>query len=136
MGAAQETVVREFLLHEQQQNTDAMANMMTDGVVWQSNVPLLKPRVGRDASRAELSRQSQMATWGLDGTQVLNVASNDRVVFVERVVVFEMMGKPITLEVVAVFEVEDGKIAAWREYYDSVALARQLGMDPSLVVEE
>jgi limonene-1,2-epoxide hydrolase len=37
--------------------------------------------------------------------------------------------------VTAVYEVEDGKIAAWREYYDSVALAKQLGIEPNLVVE-
>jgi limonene-1,2-epoxide hydrolase len=36
----------------------------------------------------------------------------------------------------AVFEVVEGKIAAWREYYDNVDLARQLGVDPSSVVEE
>ena len=47
-----------------------------------------------------------------------------------------MMGKRITFRVNAVFEVEDGRIAAWREYYDSVALAKQLGIEPHLVVEE
>ena len=47
-----------------------------------------------------------------------------------------MMGKRITFRVKAVFEVEDGRIAAWREYYDSVALAKQLGIEPHLVVEE
>jgi limonene-1,2-epoxide hydrolase len=40
------------------------------------------------------------------------------------------------LHVNAVYEVEDGKIALWREYYDSVALAEQLGIDPNLVVEQ
>jgi limonene-1,2-epoxide hydrolase len=49
--------------------------------------------------------------------------------------VFEMMGKRITFLVNAVFEVERGRIAAWREYYDSVALAKQLGIEANLVVE-
>jgi len=34
-----------------------------------------------------------------------------------------------------VFEGTGGKISAWREYYDSVDLARQLGVDPSVMVE-
>ena len=113
-----------------------MAEMMTDDVVWQVNVPSWKPRAGRETSRAELSRQITLATGCLDGSELLNIASNDRVVFTERVDVFEMMGKRIISRVNAVFEVENGKIAAWREYYDSVDLAKQLGIEPSLVVEE
>jgi len=138
MGAEQEAVVREFMQHGhgQEQSADAMADMMTDDVVWQVNVPSWQARVGREVCRAELSRQNTMSTGGLEGSEVLNVASNDRVVFTERVDVFETMGKRVTLHINAVYEVEGGKIAAWREYYDSVALARQLDLDPKLVVEE
>jgi limonene-1,2-epoxide hydrolase len=93
MGVEQEAVVREFLQHThgREQDADAMADMMTDDVVWQVNVPSWKPRIGRETSRAELSRQNTMATGGLDGSQVLHIASNDRVVFTERVDVFEVM---------------------------------------------
>jgi limonene-1,2-epoxide hydrolase len=138
MGTGQEEVVRTFLRHAHgpQQSADAMAEMMTDEVVWQVNVPSWKPRTGRETSRAELSRQNTLAPGCLDGSELLNIASNDRVVFTERVDVFEMMGKRITFRVNAVFEVENGKIAAWREYYDRVDLAKQLGIEPSLVVEE
>jgi limonene-1,2-epoxide hydrolase len=138
MGAEQEAVVTEFMQHAhgREQSADAMADMMTDDVVWQVNVPSWKPRTGREACRAELSRQNAMSTGGLEGSQVLNIASNDRVVFTERVDVFETMGKRVTLHTNAVYEVENGKIAAWREYYDSVALAKQLGIEPNLVVEE
>jgi hypothetical protein len=38
MGAEQESVVREFMRHEQEQNPDSMADMTTDDVVWQPNV--------------------------------------------------------------------------------------------------
>ena len=89
-----------------------MANMMTDDVVWQVNVPSWKSRKGRETCRAELVRQNAMSTGGLKGSQVLNIASNDRVVFTERVDVFETMGKRVTLHTNAVYEVEDGKIAA------------------------
>jgi limonene-1,2-epoxide hydrolase len=44
--------------------------------------------------------------------------------------------KRITMRLAAAFEVVDGKIAAWREYYDTVDLAHQLGVDPSSLVEQ
>lgn len=78
-----------------------------------------------------------MSTGGLPESEVLHIASNDGgVVFVEKIDVFEMGDKRITLRVNAVIEVRDGEIAAWREYYDSVDLARQLGVDPAVVVEQ
>jgi limonene-1,2-epoxide hydrolase len=83
----------------------------------------------------EIARGTAIATGDLDG-EVLTMVSNDRFVFQERITVFEMGDKRITLRLAAVFEVVDEKIAVWREYYDSVDLARQLGVDPSFVVEE
>jgi limonene-1,2-epoxide hydrolase len=54
----------------------------------------------------------------------------------ERNTIFEMGDKRITLRLAAVLEIVDGKIAAWREYFDTADLARQLGVDPGLLVEE
>ena len=61
------------------------------------------------------------------------MVSNERVVLQERTAIFEMGDKCITMRLAAAFEVVDGKIAAWREYYDSVDIARQLGIDPNLL---
>jgi limonene-1,2-epoxide hydrolase len=138
MGVAEEKLVLEFLGHGhgQEQDIDRMTAMMTDDIIWEINVPSWKPRVGREVAREELARQNAMSTGGLPGSEVLNIASNGGVVFTERRDIFEMGDKRITLRVSAVLEVVDGKIAAWREYYDSVDLAQQLGIDPKLVVEE
>jgi len=139
MGATEERLVLEFLQHGhgREQDVDGLTALMAEDIVWQINVPTWKPLVGRDVARAELVKQNSMATGGLPGSEVLHTASNDDgVVFTERLDIFEMSDKRITLRVNAVFEVVDGKIAAWREYYDSVDLGRQLGIDPHLVVEE
>jgi limonene-1,2-epoxide hydrolase len=136
MGVAEEKLMMEFLGHGEgrDMDVDAIVAMMTDDVVFQANVPMRKPRVGREAAREEIARGAARATGDLDG-EVLSMVSNDRFVFQERNTVFEMGDIRITLRLAAVFEIVEGKIAAWREYYDSVDLARQLGVDPSLVVE-
>jgi len=138
MGVAEEELVLEFLSHGHgpEQAVDRMTAMMADDIIWQINVPSWKPRVGRQVARDELARQNTMSTGGLPGSEVLNMASNGGVVFTERSDIFAMGDKRIMLRVNAVFEVVDGKIAAWREYYDSLDLARQLGVEPGLVVED
>ena len=113
-----------------------MAAMMTDDIVWQIKVPIWKPLVGREVAREELARQNAVSTGGLEGSELLNLASNDRVVFTERTEVFQMGDTTVKLRVNAVYEVVDGKIAAWREYYDTVDLARQLGVDPGALVAD
>jgi limonene-1,2-epoxide hydrolase len=45
---------------------------------------------------------------------------------VERVDTVPIQGKPISFEIVGVFEVrDDGLIKRWREYYDSQSIADQ-----------
>jgi limonene-1,2-epoxide hydrolase len=50
--------------------------------------------------------------------RVRNIAADGAVVMTERVDVFELPGKTIELPVMGTFEVRDGKIAAWRDYFD------------------
>ena len=130
MGAEQEQIVLTFLEYTrgQQQDVDALVGLMSDGFTHEVGVPST-PRVGRDAGRAELEHQNAMSTGLLPGSEILNVASNDRAVFVERIDVFDMGRKQITLQVNGVFEVKDGKIVAWRDYFDTADVASQLGID-------
>ena len=138
MGEREEQIVREFLAcgHGRVQDVEGIVSRMTEDVVWQVNVPSWHPRVGREERRAELERQNSMSTGGLPGSELCAIASNDSVVFTQRRDVFETGDKQITLRTNAVFEVRDGKIAAWREYYDSADLARQLDIDVRHVVEQ
>jgi limonene-1,2-epoxide hydrolase len=50
--------------------------------------------------------------------RVDNIAANGDVVLTERVDVFTLPAKTIALPVMGTFEVRDGKIAAWRDYFD------------------
>ena len=136
MGAEHEEVAMRFLAYAngEQQDIDGLVGLMSENFNWQPNVPST-PRVGREGARAELERQNAVATGLLPASRVTNIASNDRVVFVERRDVFKMGDEEITLYINGVLEIEDGKVVAWREYFDMVDLARQLGVEPTSLAE-
>jgi limonene-1,2-epoxide hydrolase len=57
----------------------------------------------------------------------ISVVSNDRQVFTERLDRFVSRGVEIDHYLVAVFDISvDGRIAAWREYFDPEDVNRQL----------
>ena len=56
---------------------------------------------------------------------MLAIASNGRTVFTERVDVVQIGRRPITFHINGIFEVRDGKVSAWREYFDTTDPARQ-----------
>ncbi len=53
--------------------------------------------------------------------ETLNMAEAGSIVFTERVNRFEMAGKKVELTVAGVFEIENGKIKAWRDYFNMAA---------------
>jgi limonene-1,2-epoxide hydrolase len=52
------------------------------------------------------------------GIEILNTAENGDIVFVERIDTVKSEKAGDGLPVVAVFEFRDGKVAAWRDYFD------------------
>jgi limonene-1,2-epoxide hydrolase len=117
-------------------DVEAMTDLMSDDFVWQVNVPLAEVVVGRDAARAEAERQAARSTGMLPGSELRTIASNDRTVFTERVDVVEIAGKRVALHIAGLFEVRDGKVTAWREYFDGNDLARQLGVDADILYDD
>ncbi len=128
-----EQIVLDFLhaAYGERMDIDAMTALMADDFVWQLHVPLSPVVVGRDAARAELEKHSRLSTGMLEGSEILTVVSNSDTAVVERVDVNAMNGVPVTFNVTAIFEVRDGAITHWREYWDTAHVARQLGIDPA-----
>jgi limonene-1,2-epoxide hydrolase len=126
-------IVLDFLhpAYGERMDIDAMTALMADDFVWQLHVPLSPVVVGRDAARAELEKHSQLSTGMIEGSEIRAVVSNSDTVVVERVDVNAMNGVPITFNVTAIFQVHDGAITHWREYWDTAHVARQLGIGPS-----
>ncbi|HSV07975.1 MAG TPA: limonene-1,2-epoxide hydrolase family protein, partial [Candidatus Binatus sp.] len=59
--------------------------------------------------------------------ELLHVATLSNVVFTERVDRMTMAGKRVVLPCAGVMEIRDGKIAAWRDYFDLATWQRQAG---------
>jgi limonene-1,2-epoxide hydrolase len=130
-----EQIVLDFIhaAYGQSMDIDAMAELMADDFVWQLHVPLSPVVVGRDAARAELEKHNTLSTGMIEGSEIRTIVSNNDTVVVERVDVNAMNGVAVTFHVTAIFEVRDGAITHWREYWDTSHVAQQLGIDPALM---
>ncbi len=88
------------------------------------NIPM-KPVAGRAAIEKVLGG---MATTMLSaGWEVRHQAATGDVVMNERVDRFTASGKTIEIPVMGVFELKDGKIIAWRDYFDLAMFQSQMG---------
>ncbi len=56
--------------------------------------------------------------WSETEWEVLNLVSSGNMVFAERVDRMKVGGKPVALPCCGVFEMENGKIKVWRDYFD------------------
>ncbi len=118
-----ETVVREFCGAWSRRDVDAILAWFTPDAVYH-NVPVA-PVQGHAEIRTVLEMFVPPAS-RID-FEILAIASRGDVVFTERVDRFTVGDKEIALPVAGVFEVRDGKIAAWRDYFDMASYQRQLG---------
>lgn len=115
-------VVREFCTAVEALDLDAIVAFFTDDAIYH-NIPL-DPVVGPDAIRATLAG----FTGGVESLefQLLNISVAGNVVLTERVDVFRSPDRVISLPVMGAFEVSEGKITAWRDYFDMNQFMSQL----------
>ena len=107
-------VVRHFCQSWSTRDVDTIVSGMTDDVVWH-NMPL-DPVEGVNAVAAAIGEFLSTVT-SVD-FRVDHIAADGETVLTERVDVMEMQGKTVELPVMGTFEVRDGKIARWRDYFD------------------
>ncbi len=118
-----EEVVAAFIAAIEQRDIDAaLAHLAPDCEY--DNVPMSKA-LGHEAVRAVLGPFVQGAT--AVEFKVLRQAAAGRVVLNERLDRFEVNGRWIEIPVAGVWEVEGGKIALWRDYFDLAQLTSQMG---------
>jgi len=84
-----------------------------------------EPFRGHDEIDEDLRRQRR--EWSDFRYQMLNLATAGNVVLAERIDTIRMHGRDVTVHVAAVFEFDaDGRIASWRDYFDSHEIEQQL----------
>ena len=81
--------------------------------------PSLRTLASMQAAMAQLGGNSFVIT---PGSGSWDLETGDGVVMNERTDVLRGLGKETSLPVMGVFEVVDGKIAAWRDYFDMGAI--------------
>jgi len=121
--AEAEALVRKFLEAVDMNDAEALRPFLADDVMYH-NIPM-DPVVGADAAVAFLAGFMAMCDKMEIETHHLAVRGN--VVLTERTDTFTMGQKVAPLPVMGTFEVRDGKIAAWRDYFDLGQVTTMLG---------
>lgn len=118
-----ETIVRDFCACFSRQDIQQLLDFFSEDAVYH-NIPLA-PAEGKAAIQAVLE---QFVTPGATAEfEIRNLAVCDGIVLTERLDRLEIAGKPVELPVMGTFEVgADGKITAWRDYFDMQQLTSQM----------
>jgi limonene-1,2-epoxide hydrolase len=114
--------VNAFMKAAADRDYDAAASLLTDDIEYQ-NMPL-PPVNGKDAVRATLD----MLLANAEGSEwvVHREVETGNVVMNERTDRFLIGGTWMELPVAGVFELRDGKIALWRDYFDLETIMKQM----------
>lgn len=109
-----EQVVRDFCAAASTRDPAVLRAFFSDDVVYH-NIPM-EPAVGIDATIETLTMFIGMCT--ALRFDIHHLAVQDGAVLTERTDVFTMGAVEAPLPVMGVFEVVDGRITAWRDYFD------------------
>ena len=119
-------IVNQFCDAFARRDADELSAYFTEDAVYH-NIPL-DPVVGRAAIRDTIAGFTGMAEkiW----FDTLRIVADGSIVMTERVDHFVMGDRDIGLPVMGAFEVNaDGKITAWRDYYDMNQFTSQMSAD-------
>jgi len=119
-----ESVVRAFCRAVERRDVAALIDFFTEDAVYH-NIPLA-PLTGREAIASTLTQF--IAPASLVEFELLGIATAGSTVFTERVDRFVIGEKRVELPVMGAFEITpEGKISAWRDYFDMQQFTSQLG---------
>jgi limonene-1,2-epoxide hydrolase len=138
MGEREESIVREFIKEWECEGSwddaqiDRILSRMAPDARWHVYA-WKRPMTGWDEIRAEMRRQ--VSVFANYWAEIKTIVSTDRTVLLERIDSQTMGQKKqtaVTLHAAAAVEVDaDGKIAAWRDYFDSKEVEAQFGAGTS-----
>lgn len=113
VAASNDRMIREFLAAWERRDTEHIVEGFADDGVYHS-IPL-SPIVGTVAIREFVAGFADKPPGLLE---IHHQVASDTVVMNERTDHITLNGQPVSLRISGVFEIEDGRITAWREYFD------------------
>jgi limonene-1,2-epoxide hydrolase len=123
---SQEEIVREFCASVSKRDEALIRPLLADDVVYH-NIGM-PPSVGIDATLENLAGQ-----WAMFATtyefEVRTAAAAGDVVLTERIDHIGSGDTRFPVPVMGAFEVRDGKIARWRDYFDTGLLGKMMAGD-------
>lgn len=109
-----EQVIRDFIAAWTRLDVEELVQYFCEDGVYH-NMPM-KPVAGREALRPFIS--AFLKNWTSTEWDVLNLVSEGDVVFAERLDRTVVGDRPVSLPCCGVFEMRDGRIKIWRDYFD------------------
>ncbi len=117
-------IITDFCAAWASRDIDALVEFFAEDAIYH-NIPIDPPAEGRDAIRATI--EGFMTAPESVSFAVHNQAETaDGVVLNERTDTFQIGEASIALRVMGTFELVDGKISAWRDYFDMNQYMQQL----------
>ena len=121
--AGAEGTVRACLAALERHDSALLRPLLTDDVVYH-NIPV-DPVVGLEATLAFLD--GFFAMFSATTVEIVHLAVHDDVVLTERIDTLTSGDRTAPLPVMGTFELRDGRICAWRDYFDMAQVTALLG---------
>ena len=121
MSATPTEIVESFIDAWNRMDWEAVIDALAEDVIYH-NIPMEKLE-GKQAATAFITgMQPEGVDW-----ETLSIAETGNKVLTERIDRFDLAGgKKIDLPVMGTFEIENGKIKAWRDYFDLQTFMSQM----------
>lgn len=115
-------IIRDFIAAWSRLDADELVGYFAEDGVYH-NMPA-QPVQGRENLRKFI--RGFLSSWNKTQWDVLHLLAEGDVVIAERLDRTVAGGKPVNLPCCGVFEMKDGKIAVWRDYFDMATFTRAL----------
>lgn len=117
-----ERIVRDFIAAWSRLDTDELVDYFAEDGTYH-NMPV-GPVTGRENLRQFIG--AFLAGWTETTWDILNLMSEGDTVMVERLDRTKVGDKPVDLPCFGIFEMEEGKIKVWRDYFDMATYTKAL----------
>jgi limonene-1,2-epoxide hydrolase len=109
-----EQIIREFVDSWSELNTDKLVGYFSDDGTYH-NMPT-QPVKGHENLKKFIA--GFISNWSKTEWEIINLIAKDNIVMVERIDRTIVNGKEVNLPCFGIFEMKDGKIVEWRDYFD------------------